>query len=203
MARANTLFLTAILSVLSGCGTTSTPARTGFLSDYSQLKEVSPTSFRFVAPTETARQYSSFIIDPVKTVAYEEKAGDPAIGELAEYFRTRLTETLAPDFPVVARPGQNVARIRVAITDVKASAWYLNLHPASKLTGAGLGEASMELEIVDSVSGAQIAALVETQRGSRLELDAFSKHDDAKDAINDWCTRFRARLDEIHGKASK
>ncbi len=203
MIRASMLVVLAALGSCAGCGSTSAPARTGFLSDYSRLTEESPTSFRYVAPPDTARRYTSFIIDPVKTREYKDSGADPAMGELSEYFRTRLVETLKPDFAVTSQPGPGVARVRAALTDVKASAWYLNLHPASKLTGAGLGEASMELEIVDSVSGEQIAALVESQRGSRLELDAFSKHDDAKDAIDDWCARFRARLDELHGKSKK
>ncbi len=199
MNRWITLVLGCAVAGLVGCGS-SKPKQTGYLSDYSRLQEVSSTSSRYFAPRDTAKQYTKFIVDPVEVFAHQEGESDPQLGELAAYFRTKLIETLQPDYPVVDRPGQGVARLRIAITDVKSSKWYLSLHPASKLTGAGAGEAAMEGELVDSVTGAQIAALVESQRGSQFELDTFSKFDDSKDVINDWCSRFRERLDELHDK---
>ena len=189
-------------ALIAGCGT-SAPRRTGFLGDYSKLTEVSSTSFRYVAPAATSKRYTRFIVEPVQTFVHDADAPDAHIGELAGYFRTKLIESLSPQYQVVADAGPGVGRVRVAITDVKAPTWYLNLHPAAKLTGAGLGEAGMELEVVDSITGEQIAALVEMRSGDRLELDAFSKNDDAKDAIDDWCTRFRTKLDEIHGVTTK
>ncbi|MFG0305743.1 MAG: DUF3313 domain-containing protein [Phycisphaerales bacterium JB040] len=183
-----------------GCGA-STPKRTGFLSDYSNLTEASSTSFRYIGPRQTTRAYTSFMIDPVTMLAYEADKPNPSIGELGGYFETTLTEALEPEYPVVTEPGPGVARIRIAITNAKASKWFLRLHPVGMLAGAGMGEAAMEAEFVDSVTGEQVAALVEAQRGRRLELDAFSKYDDARDAIDDWCKRIRERLDEIHTNA--
>jgi hypothetical protein len=200
MIRLSTAIVAAV--VIAGCGT-SAPRRTGFLGDYTKLTEASATSFRYVAPAETSKRYTRFIVEPVKTYDHGEGGREVELGALAEYFRAKLVEALTPEYPVVSEAGPGVGRVRVAITDVKAPTWYLNLYPASKLTGAGLGEAGMELEVVDSVTGEQVAALVEMQSGSRLELDTFSKNDDAKDAIDDWCARFRAKLDEIHGVRAK
>ena len=101
-----------------------------------------------------------------------------------------------------ATPPINVrtARVRIALTDVKKSKWYLSLHPVSKLTGSGTGQATMEGELLDSVTGAQIAALVESQRGNQFELDTFSELDDARDAIDQWTIRFLVSLDDAHGR---
>ena len=90
--------------------------------------------------------------------------------------------------------------MRIALTDVQKSTWWANLHPGTKLTGAGTGQAAMEGELLDSVTGEQIAALVESQRGSQFELDTFSEYDDARDVMDDWASRFRQRLDEAHGR---
>ena len=55
-----------------------------------------------------------------------------------------------------------------------------------------------EARLIDSVTGKQIAALVESQKGNQFELDTFSQLDDVKDVMDDWAKRFRERLDEAH-----
>lgn len=174
--------------------------RTGFLSDYSSLQEHSPMSYRYLGPRETLRAYATFIIDPVRVYHHGGEAAAPSkdLQDLAEYFRAALIDAMDDAYPVVTTPGPGIARVRLALTNVKKSSWWMNLHPASKLTGAGTGEAAMEGEVVDSQTGAQLAALVESQRGSQFELDTLSAYDDARDVIDDWVKRFRARLDEIH-----
>ncbi len=56
----------------------------------------------------------------------------------------------------------------------------------------------MEAELLDSQTGAQIAAVVETQSGNRLSLDGVSKWGDTEAVMKDWAKRFRKRLDETH-----
>ena len=76
----------------------------------------------------------------------------------------------------------------------------LNILPAAKVSGAGLGEAAMEAEIVDSQTGAQLRALVEMQSGSRLSLAGVTKWGDAKAVMHEWAKELRKRIDETHGK---
>jgi len=72
----------------------------------------------------------------------------------------------------------------------------LNIHPGTKLTGAGLDGASMEAEALDSVTMELIAAVVETQKGSRLSMSAgLSKFGHAKEVMKGWVERFVKRLD--------
>ena len=105
----------------------------------------------------------------------------------------RLTET----------PDSDIGLIRVAITDVQKSKWYLNLHPATKLTGAGLGGASMEGEVVDSVTGKQLGAVVQSGKGNQFELDTFSELDDVKDVIDRWTEAAGKRLRELRERARR
>ncbi len=116
------------------------------------------------------------------------------------YFRGAIISALSDSYTAVTTPGPRTARIRIALTDVKKSTWWANLNPGSKLSRAGTGEAAMEGELLDSVTGEQLAALVEAQRGNQLELDMFSEYDDARDVIDDWADRIRQRLDEAHGR---
>ncbi len=199
--QALSLFLSVTLLALPGCGSSS-PARTGFLSDYSRLQAVSDTSYRYRGDPAQLAAYTSFIVDPVHIHHHADSGAQPSqeMRDLATYFRGAIIQAISDGYPVVDAPGPGVARVRIALTDVKKSEWWMNIHPGSKLTGAGTGEAAMEGEIVDSMTGEQLAALVESQRGSQFELDTFSAHDDARDAIDGWAARFRQRLDEVHGQ---
>lgn len=86
--------------------------------------------------------------------------------------------------------------IRAAITDVDVTNPLLNIHPGTKLTGAGLGGASMEAEAFDAVSMERIVAVVETQKGSRMSIAAgLTQFGHAKEVMKGWVERFVKRLD--------
>jgi len=160
-------------------------------------------SYRYIAPGRL-RDYSKFIIDPVavhlhRRSAAKKKISEEDLTDLKNYMHTALVKAIEDRYEVVYRPGPGVARVRVALTDIKKAEILLNIHPASKLMGAGLGGASLEAELVDSQTGEQIGALVESQLGDRLSLDGLSTWGDAKAIMDDWAGRFRKRLDEAHG----
>jgi hypothetical protein len=58
----------------------------------------------------------------------------------------------------------------------------------------------MEGEVVDSQTGEQIAATIQTQQGDLLSLEGFSEWSSAKAVMDDWAKRFRERIDAAHGK---
>jgi hypothetical protein len=53
--------------------------------------------------------------------------------------------------------------------------------------------------LVDSQTGEQIGAPVESQKGSRISLEGLKKWGDAKAFMDEWAKRFRKRLDETQG----
>ncbi|GAJ06373.1 unnamed protein product, partial [marine sediment metagenome] len=66
MKETRVLMVVVIGLMLIQCGCAAKRAgRTGFLSDYSQLKPYSDVSYRHVPSQATIRRYSKFIIDPV------------------------------------------------------------------------------------------------------------------------------------------
>ena len=184
------------LLVLSTVGCASkAPPPTGFLSDYSKLEEHKDGAMRYIS--QDLKTYSSFMLDPVEMRARGSLKPNEA-AEVANYFNDRLGGELAKrGFNVVSTPGAGVGRVRVALTDINESTWWMNLHPASKITGVGTGGASMEGEVVDSVTGRQLAAVIQAGKGNQFELDTFNRLDDVKDTINEWAENAGNRMAEL------
>jgi hypothetical protein len=85
-----------------------------------------------------------------------------------------------------------VARIRVALTDIKETG-ALNILPQASLLGAGIGGAAMEAEVVDSLTGRQIGAVVESRKGSRVPFSNLGDWGTAKGVMDYWANRFKER----------
>ena len=71
--------------------------------------------------------------------------------------------------------------------------------PQTKLTGLGLGQASVEMEAVNSMTDVQLAAAIISQTGSRFSLSGLSKWGDVEAVMKDWAKRIWLRIDEAHG----
>lgn len=181
--------------------------RTGFIGDYSRLEKVGDTAYLYTSP-ELAK-YTQFRIDgPTMLFNVNEENADKfsaeEIEELRQYFRDRLTAALSEDnrYQVVEESGEGVATIRLGITALDATLGALNVSVATKITGAGLGGAAMEGEIVDSLSGDQLAAAVQWGSGSRVLRAGFTRLGDAKLQINRWTKNLRERIDTAHDAAA-
>ena len=203
MTRTNLLMGLAIVVMASQCGCgPKRPVTTGFLSDYSRLEAVSDTMLQHVVPANEFRSYRSFIVDPVAVHFHGNAKGTDAkskeIAELGQYMHSAFQNALLDHYNVVRRPGPGVARIRKALTDLEKSSPALNVIPQTKLAGVGLGGASMEGEVLDSVTGKQLAAVVQVQKGKKLSLSGLTKYGDAKAVMDDWAQRLVQKLDEAN-----
>ena len=194
----------AIVSAMAaGCATVQDPGRTGFLSDYSKLKEIEEN--HLVYDSGNFGNYSKFIIEPVAMLYRqpEEKRvfDDEELEDLQAHFATKVREALIEDdgYQVVEVPGAGTATLRIGITDVDDTIGVLNVTIYTKITGAGLGGAAMEGEVVDSVTGEQIAAVIRWGSGSRILRAGFTHTGDAKIVIDRWAKDLRKRIDEAHG----
>lgn len=185
------LIVAALLSV--SCSS-SPPPETGFLGDYTALKK-EDNALRYVSPK--LKNYSAFIVEPVQ-IQVQKNLNDKERAEVAEYFHQEIVKDLQKrGYAMSNSPGPGVARVRIAITNIQDSKWYLNLHPLSKVTGVGTGGASMEGELLDSQTGEQLAAVVQAGKGNQFELDTFSKLDDVKDTIHKWVETAGNRIDHL------
>ncbi len=195
----------AILGVMvAGCVPVKDPGRTGFLSDYSKLEEIAEN--HLVYDSGNLGDYSKFIIEPVALVYRQAKEKqvftDEELEDLQTHFATKVREALTKDdgYQVVEANAPGTARLHIGITDVDDTIGVLNLSIYTKITGAGLGGAAMEGEMVDSVTGVQIAAVIRWGSGSRIGRAGFTHTGDAKRVINRWAKDLRERMDEAHGR---
>jgi len=199
--------LLAAALLLGGCSM-SNRGYSGFLGDYSRLKPDPDIKGVLVyrAPGFDAGGYDKFIVDPIG-VHFAPDAKGTAINpdklkELTDYFHQKLTEELSANYSVVLGPGPGTMRLRIAITDIKKTEPALNIHPATKLSGAGLGGASVEAEGIDTATGQRLFAFVHTRPGDRLAItEGLEAWGHAKQAMDFWAKKLVERLDKAHGIA--
>jgi len=207
----------------------------GFLSDYSKLKPEGGDSNAYVlqASPEVGGKYNKVMIDRIKVYfakASETKSIDPTdLKALTDYFHHALVKALGDAYPVVNEPGPDVLRLRIAVTNVTPNnpgasvvtlavpfLWVADAGTgvAKGQTGstAFVGKASIEAEALDSVTGTQVAAYVETEipkkynwthglaKGVTSYADAYSTWAYTKEAMDIWAKYIRTRMDAVHGK---
>ena len=200
-----------VLIAASACVPITAPERTGFLSTYENLDAVGTD--RLFYPGSRVGEYSRFIIDPTKLLftpdPIEPRFTGEELADLLEYFDNAIIEQLSkdnhngPGYEIVAEPGGGVARIRIGINDVEETIGELNVVIYTKITGAGLGGASAEGEMIDSLSGEQVAAAVRWGSGSRILRAGFTHTGDAKIAIHHWARDLRHWIDFAHGRTGE
>ena len=207
----------------------------GFLSDYSKIEPADDDSgaFRYRDPAADLGQYKKLLVERIKLWYKDDsdyKGIDPEeLKQLTDYFYQAIEKAVGDAYPMVAEPGPDVLRLRIALTDVvpnKVSASVTSLvvpflwlgeagaGAATKEVGATpfTGEATIEFEALDSTGGQQIGAYIETRVGKKYAwhegvgkgvsgyLDAYSKWDYTKQAMDHWAQLLRQRLDEAHGR---
>jgi len=190
----------------------------GFLVDYSQLKPGPKGGVAMVYRKQGVdfKKYNKIMLDHV--VFYlkddaENKGIDPVeMAELSEKFHKSAIDGLGDAYPLVDKPGPDVMRIRVAITDLELPSHTANtintilpvgpsistVKKGATGKGPAVGEISMEFEFLDSETNQRIAAGVDRRAGGKI--DSMNKLGTAEDAFKFWAQRLRMRLDEVHGK---
>ncbi len=187
---------------LAGCASTPPPQPAGFVADPDLLAATpeDPSLLWWEQPGFDWRRYTALIIDPVEIRLVDANArglSADELHELSEEFRRIVANVLGADFPIVAAAGPDVLRVRCAITDVTAVRPALNV--ASSLIAfvpVDTGGASIEVEFLDSETGARLAAGIDRKVGSRFDpTSAYSKLGHARTAFHDWAEELRVALE--------
>jgi len=211
-----------LVAVLAGCAAThQAPSAkpSGFLRDYSQLREGRPGEalLVYIKPDVDWRRYDKMMIEPVAIWGGGAKSGTledvPHEEEqvLVDYFDAALREELGKDYKLVDRPGPGVLRLRVAITEAEGSTVPLDVlstfvpqmrtlsgvKRVATGTAAFVGKAGAEGEIKDSMSDERLAAAVDRQAGQKRAKGVLETWDDVQGAFDHWAQRVRARLAEL------
>ncbi len=197
-----TVILTFVFIFITACSApVKKPAHSGFLSDYSQLQISEKRKNHLGYRSEHLSNYNKIIIDPIVMVYMD--SGQQAqftikeLQDLELFANQALINAFNADdsaINIVKEPGENIARMRIAITDVKRTIGALNVAILTKATGAGLGGVAIEREMVDSVTGKQLGAAIQWGNGSRVLRAGFSKTGDAKILLKKWSKELKKDL---------
>ena len=226
MRRIVGLVAISLLIAAVGCASTQeakSVEKSGFLGDYSMLKEGERSTFSqgaenqavlvYKNPNVDWRKYRKVQLDPV-TVWMSQK--DSQLKEvsvedrqrLAALLWSKLDESLRADYEMTSSPGPDVLRIQAAITEAESSNAVLDtvtsIVPQTRLlsgmkslaTGVSLftGSASAELKITDSTTGNLLGAAVDRRGGTKSLSGVTNSWNDVDEAYRFWAEKTRYRL---------
>ena len=215
--------LVAMLAVLStiGCAPRKPlpPANemSGFLDDYTLLRPGDANELKLVYRNPEAKwsSYRSVLLEPVTLWRSGRKSLGPVPEEdllrLVSDFQDAVRRRLGEGFRFVDKPGPGVMRIRLGITDAKASDRVLDVLTAPQGTGrphpAGAGalhaetkrflaSAVIEGEIRDAQTNALLAEGIDWRR---RDAPAFETWAEIDQALAFWANRACMRLEARTG----
>jgi hypothetical protein len=147
--------------------------RKGFLSNYSALRlgKADEPLYVFRDKHANLQMFKKVILDPVQVWRGEESRREAVPTEhlqpVADWFYTLLYVRLARDYEMVTEPGPDVLRIRIALAKLLESNTTLEVTSTSrpqpnlvqdfrevaKTPPAFLGEGTLEVEFIDTLTG--------------------------------------------------
>jgi len=207
----------------------------GFLTEYARIpkSKVEDSAYKYRDTSVDFSKYNRLLVDRIKVWFAEDsdyKGIDPdELKVLTDYFYQAIEKAVGDAYPMVKEAGPDVLRLRIAATDLipnkpEASVTTLvvpflwvgeaGTGVAKGDTGSTMftGQASIEMEALDSVSNRQLAAFIQTETGKKYDwthgvskgvsgyINAYSKWAYTKQSMDDWAHMLRDRLDEVHGK---
>jgi hypothetical protein len=200
------------LLVAALTGACATQAKdTGFLGEYAKSLQPGPeggAKQRWLKPGVDFTKYDKLMVDSVLFYFAEDsesKAIDPEkLKELSDIFNQEFIQALKEKVPIVAEPGPGVARVRVAITDLKLNNPALStvstvtsvtpiglgvnlIKRGTTGTWAGSGMTSAEFMVLDAASNDVIAVASDQQAAGFTER--YSEMGGVKAAFKFWVDR--------------
>lgn len=180
----------------------------GFLSDYSNLKEAKSPSgaqvMRWVDPNLSLSRYNAVYIEPTQFYPKPQastKIPESTLQGISTYYSQALKRELEKSLPLADGLGPGVIVVRAAITAVSSKTESLKpyeyipvaLVVATVSTGAGIRDQETtlgtEAQFLDGASGKVVAQVVRKGTGKPLANDSqVMKADDVKSVIDGWAS---------------
>jgi hypothetical protein len=196
----------------SGCAKKQGVKYSGFLENYPSFQPGSKGGVDLVYLKEGIdfKAYDKIMMDPAalyfkKDAEYSGIHPDK-LKRISDEFHKSMAGALKGAYPLVEKPGKDVLRIRVAITNVAPRKEAMRAYPAGSgavgmMPHVSVGQASMEAELLDSLTNERIGAAIDTRAGAKTEATVETKKwKDVKAAFDFWAKRLRMWLDEQHGR---
>ncbi len=208
--------------LLAGCASNLSKPEdySGFLKDYSRLKEAKSPSgapvMRWIDPQLDSKAYTSVYIEP--TQLYPKPAPTAQIPAttlkgITDYYDQALKRELGKSLPLASKPGPGVIVVRAAITAVSSDVEGLKpyevipiaLVVAAASTAAGSrdrqAEIATEAVFLDGGNQKVVAQVVRKGTGKELENDkTVLRPDDVRPVIDGWAIDLHESWLKLKGK---
>ncbi len=202
------------------CASTA-PKESAFLGAYAKNLQVGPeggVKLRWVKPGADFAKYDKLMVDNVLFYFAEDsesKAIDAEkMKELSDIFNQEFVQTLKDKVPIVAEPGPGVARIRVAVTDLKlnnqavsAISTVTSLTPiglgvnlikrGATGTWAGSGMTKAEFMVLDTATNDVLVAAADEQAAGFTER--YTEMGSVRAAFKFWAERVVRFMEDVRG----
>jgi hypothetical protein len=225
--RPASVVLAMLLALPAACGLRSEgpahssaarPPASGFLDDYSRLREGGTDELRWVYrnPDVDWPRYHQVLLDPVTLWRSGKGSLDPVpeddLRRLVADFENALRARLADSYRIVTTPGPGVMRIRVAITEAKATDPILDVVTATREVGGAhpggplspetrrfLAGASIEGEIRDAHTDVLMAAGIDRRVDPESTEGVSETWEDVDRRLAFWVDRVCHRIERRTG----
>ncbi|WP_454562025.1 DUF3313 domain-containing protein [Pseudomonas sp. AIG] len=202
----------ATLAVVGCSSKTVDPKEySGFLKDYSQLKEAKSPSgaevMRWIDPKVDVRKFTSVYIEPTQLYPKPQptaKISQQTLNGITSYYDQALKREIGKDLPLATGPGPGVIVVRAAITAVSSSTEGLHAYEvipialvaAAVSTASGIRDQettlATEAVFLDGANNKVVAQVVRKGTGKPLENDTQAMStNDVKPVIDGWASDLR------------
>ncbi len=211
--------LMSFVGLFSACASSKqarTVKTTGFLKDYSMLREGGKDEALLVYrnPDANVASYNKILLEPVQVWRRENSdmkdLPEREVQKIVSLLHSELLINLREDWEITEEPGADVMRIRVAITEAVGAKAVLNfvttVMPIGRIISEGknlaggthsfVGAASVEAEITNAATGELVWAGVDRRVGGKTIRGSGSKWSDVHEAFKFWSKKLRTRLSE-------
>lgn len=192
MMHARSVALTAVLLAVTGCASTG-PQHSGFIQNepvMQEEKDAEGTVHRYVSPRLSSGAYTKVLVEPVQLYPEpqpSEKVDAATLRQVRDHMDQAWRRELGKRVGLASGPGPGVARVRTALTGVKAES--ASLKPYQYLPVALVATAAaeagglrskdvrlfVEVEVTDSVTGERLAVAVREGTGEKIKGGSHDK----------------------------
>ena len=180
----------------------------GFLKDYSRLKEAKSPSgaevMRWVDPTLNVNKYTSVYVEPSQFYPAPQptaKIPQSTLNGITQYYDQALKREISKSLPLASAPGPGVIVVRPAITAVSSQTEGLKAYEiipvalvaAAVSTATGIRDQETDLAteavFIDGQTQDVVAQVVRKGTGKPLENDSqVMTANDVKNVIDGWAS---------------
>jgi len=211
------LGLAMVALVHPSCKSTKSSSGTGFLSSYSGLQRHSKLSKKqsYIGNIDRISSFNNIYLEEVSVLqptnmAKKEIKPEDLVRLQREFKSALYNELVKSRFKPASGAGPNTLSMRIAIVDITpgdpkmflaSNAPYVGTATtaAGVVTGAkfGRGSATIEVELLDSVTRERFYSAIDENVGSKLEfVQGMTRWGHVELAVRQWARRFKKYMED-------